>query len=174
MYISPVFGLNAIGCQLCAPPADGTTWKPRSPNLPRSSGPQTLRQGPRPIRFSIHSRAVIASNGATSLARFCNSSTARPIRSRAGGDSGDAGEDDTEGGDGRTEQKRLVDRLLLEQEGRGDARPDQHRREHQLEEPAARVFRVAQSRRHLNQRVSTEEVTQLDGDEGCEEQHERA
>ncbi len=40
------------------------------------------------MRFSIHSRAVIDSNGATSLERFCNSSTARPIRSRAGGESG--------------------------------------------------------------------------------------
>jgi hypothetical protein len=60
----------------------------RSPNLPRSSGPQTLFHGARPIRCSIHARAVIDSNGPTSRARFCSSSTARPIRSRAGGDSG--------------------------------------------------------------------------------------
>ena len=60
----------------------------RSPNLPRSSGPQTLRHGPAPIRFSIHSRAVIDSNGSTRLERFCSRKTASPIRSRAGGDSG--------------------------------------------------------------------------------------
>ena len=60
----------------------------RVPNLPRSSGPHTLRHGARPIRDSIHSRAVIDSNGPTALARFCSRNTASPIRSRAGGDSG--------------------------------------------------------------------------------------
>ena len=60
----------------------------RSPNLPRSSGPQILRHGARPMRDSIHARAVSDSNGAARLANFCSASTHSPMRRRACGGSG--------------------------------------------------------------------------------------
>ena len=41
-----------------------------------------------PIDLRIHSRAVMPSNGSTSRAVFCSLSTARPMRSRAGSESG--------------------------------------------------------------------------------------
>ena len=60
----------------------------RSPNLPRSSGPQTSSHAWRPIRRSIQARAVIRSYGARSPAKRWSASTAAPIRTRAAGDSG--------------------------------------------------------------------------------------
>jgi hypothetical protein len=58
----------------------------RSPNLPRSSGPQTLSHTGAPIASTTQSRAVRCSNGATSRSRFWTLRTARPIliRDRSG------------------------------------------------------------------------------------------